>query len=962
MSVIIRLQGLPWSANALDIRQYFQGLGIPEGGVHIVGGSQGDAFIAFMTDEDARRAMLMDSGRIKDSRIKLLLSSRSEMQKVIESARSRNLMMQGVISPGSVAMSPAVGPQALTTNVAGMTAAGGGSVSAAPVLNAGHGDVAPMGPNSPAVPNSQMMYMGRVMQSQQATTMPHQVQIQMQQLYASLSQSGGFVDYNGPMGAVANGKNPATGVLGMMNAMGLPGDVSGATLPDQMTMTGDSSKKGGGMISGSSDRPLDRDRRDREREKSRDRDRERGRRRDRSRTPVRRRSRDRERDRDRYRERDRDRDRRRSSSRGRGPGSDRGPRPGVDEDIFRGDDLSRGPGGGGGGNNFLQDVDSRRGGPPSGDNDSRMGGGGGMMMSRGPFQNGRGGGMMNPPNDLRRPTGDGMFNRDDGLLCNPPGSSGPRSQGRGHGASRWDTVNEPPGNMNMGGGVGGRVEAWGHGREHPPNMEESHNFNSMGPFQGPGRSTCVVVRGMPQDASASQLRDFFTGLSIPADGVCLPLDDRGRRLPMAYVRFATERDRDLALKRPGKQYLGDCPVEVAPCAEEEFIRAGRPVSPNSRRGPGQRQDFGSCVLLKGLPYSCREGDVVRFFEGLQILDVIVEYDNSGRASGTGFAEFSDPMDAKRALELSGRKIGHRYIDVSLTTKDAMNTARPGPGKGLEQRGGGGGPGRGGGGPPNGPFGRHRSPLKDGGFDREVVVSDCCKVSGLPYSACDRDVLEFFSTVDVVPMAIHIMLGNDGEPSGDAFCEFSSVPDCKVALRKDGAQFYPGSRFYLSIRSVTRRELEQTLNRMGMNSSSSSSNQAQHSKPGLLGSQPGDHPPTFRGQNSQHGGGGGGGGGPPGQQQFRPASGGDRPLLERPQERRRGMSPPIAMDAFGRPGCVVEATNVPYRSSVEDIGEFFQVFTYATSLAKLIDSTGPGGGGLRFDREDYNVNCAEGLES
>lgn len=50
MSVIIRLQNLPWSANALDIRQYFHGLNIPEGGVHIVGGELGDAFIAFRYD------------------------------------------------------------------------------------------------------------------------------------------------------------------------------------------------------------------------------------------------------------------------------------------------------------------------------------------------------------------------------------------------------------------------------------------------------------------------------------------------------------------------------------------------------------------------------------------------------------------------------------------------------------------------------------------------------------------------------------------------------------------------------------------------------------------------------------------------------------------------------------------------------------------------------------------------
>uniref|UniRef100_A0A1B6FH00 RRM domain-containing protein n=2 Tax=Cuerna arida TaxID=1464854 RepID=A0A1B6FH00_9HEMI len=94
MSVIIRLQNLPWSANALDIRHYFHGLSIPEGGVHIVGGELGDAFIAFSTDEDARQAMLIDGGTIKEVKIKLFLSSRSEMQKVIETARAQSLSLQ----------------------------------------------------------------------------------------------------------------------------------------------------------------------------------------------------------------------------------------------------------------------------------------------------------------------------------------------------------------------------------------------------------------------------------------------------------------------------------------------------------------------------------------------------------------------------------------------------------------------------------------------------------------------------------------------------------------------------------------------------------------------------------------------------------------------------------------------------------------------------------------------------
>ncbi|CAG9799802.1 unnamed protein product [Chironomus riparius] len=93
MNVIIRLQNLPWSANASDIRQYFKGLQIPEGGVHIVGGENGDAFIAFSSDEDARQAMALNGGKLKEVKVTLLLSSRAEMQKVIEKARAATAFM-----------------------------------------------------------------------------------------------------------------------------------------------------------------------------------------------------------------------------------------------------------------------------------------------------------------------------------------------------------------------------------------------------------------------------------------------------------------------------------------------------------------------------------------------------------------------------------------------------------------------------------------------------------------------------------------------------------------------------------------------------------------------------------------------------------------------------------------------------------------------------------------------------
>ncbi|CAF0799249.1 unnamed protein product [Didymodactylos carnosus] len=87
-SFIIRLQNLPNEAKAQDIRKFFAGLSIPDGGVHVVGGEKGDAFIAFNTDDDARQAM-MKEGSILNNPIKLFLSSRSEMSEIVAKARTQ---------------------------------------------------------------------------------------------------------------------------------------------------------------------------------------------------------------------------------------------------------------------------------------------------------------------------------------------------------------------------------------------------------------------------------------------------------------------------------------------------------------------------------------------------------------------------------------------------------------------------------------------------------------------------------------------------------------------------------------------------------------------------------------------------------------------------------------------------------------------------------------------------------
>lgn len=84
MAVVIRLQGLKITAGSEDIRKFFTGLKIPDGGVNIIGGEREEAFIIFASDEDARRAMTRSGGCIHGTPTTLLLSSKTEMQNVLE--------------------------------------------------------------------------------------------------------------------------------------------------------------------------------------------------------------------------------------------------------------------------------------------------------------------------------------------------------------------------------------------------------------------------------------------------------------------------------------------------------------------------------------------------------------------------------------------------------------------------------------------------------------------------------------------------------------------------------------------------------------------------------------------------------------------------------------------------------------------------------------------------------------
>uniref|UniRef100_A0A665WGA4 RRM domain-containing protein n=1 Tax=Echeneis naucrates TaxID=173247 RepID=A0A665WGA4_ECHNA len=100
MTLILRLQGLAGKAGIEDIRSFFGSLHIPHGGVYIVGGSLGEAFIAFSTQADIQLAMRYNRKSLKGSKVTLHMSSMVDTENpqtsVVDSLDSNTAFLLGI--------------------------------------------------------------------------------------------------------------------------------------------------------------------------------------------------------------------------------------------------------------------------------------------------------------------------------------------------------------------------------------------------------------------------------------------------------------------------------------------------------------------------------------------------------------------------------------------------------------------------------------------------------------------------------------------------------------------------------------------------------------------------------------------------------------------------------------------------------------------------------------------------
>ncbi|KAJ6682341.1 HETEROGENEOUS NUCLEAR RIBONUCLEOPROTEIN-RELATED [Salix koriyanagi] len=158
------------------------------------------------------------------------------------------------------------------------------------------------------------------------------------------------------------------------------------------------------------------------------------------------------------------------------------------------------------------------------------------------------------------------------------------------------------------------------------------------------------------------------------------------------------------------------------------------------------------VRLRGLPFNCSDVEILKFFAGLDIVDVLL-VNKSGRFTGEAFVVFAGPMQVEFALQRDRQNMGRRYVEVFS--------------------------------PP--PSRAKRFSDKD-----QMEYSEILKMRGLPFSAKKAEIIEFFKDFKLIDERIHIACRPDGKATGEAYVEFISAEEAKRAMSKDKMTI--GSRY------------------------------------------------------------------------------------------------------------------------------------------------------------------------
>lgn len=313
-------------------------------------------------------------------------------------------------------------------------------------------------------------------------------------------------------------------------------------------------------------------------------------------------------------------------------------------------------------------------------------------------------------------------------------------------------------------------EPFCHTFSNPEKVNDKFESGTCSKMEKVSDNTVIRARGLPWQSSDQDIARFFRGLNIAKGGAALCLNAQGRRNGEALVRFVSEEHRDLALQRH-KHHMGNRYIEVYKATGEDFLKIAGGTS--SEVAMFLSRDDQIIVRMRGLPFTATHEQVLTFFSPEEALQemcpvsggkdgiLFVRYPD-GRPTGDAFVLFACEEHAQCALKKHKEILGRRYIELFKSTaaevQQVLNRYSSAPLIPVAPA-------------PLVSVLPAMSLLPPPG-----TVRDCLRLRGLPYTAIIEDILNFLGefTHDIRPHGVHMVLNQQGRPSGDCFIQMTSA--------------------------------------------------------------------------------------------------------------------------------------------------------------------------------------------
>jgi hypothetical protein len=126
------------------------------------------------------------------------------------------------------------------------------------------------------------------------------------------------------------------------------------------------------------------------------------------------------------------------------------------------------------------------------------------------------------------------------------------------------------------------------------------------------------------------------------------------------------------------------------------------------------------VKLRGLPWQVTESDIIEFFSPLKITEIDLILSSQGNSTGEAFVTFEDLETAKKSFLKDNCYMGCRYVEIFPSSHDELKQTKVLMLKMIEK-------------------------------SNSFVI----RMRGIPFTASENDILEFFQGIDILEGGIHI---------------------------------------------------------------------------------------------------------------------------------------------------------------------------------------------------------------